>query len=184
MHACSLHHDNHSPWSPLNCQKTGSAPEPKTFKGRHAPAINRLNLSACTPTSSQTAVRLNTTSPCRLSWTLAAQSLPYLQALRRRTRFWTRLVVESELLDCESRTAAGSKHTGLQCTTIIPAKTLLCRSKCTTSISIQPNLMLYTYETAAICAFVSSMLGRILALKRTPFASTMALFLITSETST
>ena len=78
MHACSLHRGNHSPWSPLNCQKTDTAPEVTHWRSigsicRHA----GLKLVKRRPVHHHL-------RPYLQSWTLAAQSLPYLQASRRR----------------------------------------------------------------------------------------------------
>jgi hypothetical protein len=91
---CRLHLDNHSPWSPLNCQKTGAALEPKILQG--PPPLQRSIGSICIRASLSAVKRrpVHLAPQRRQSWTLAAQSLPYLQAPRRRTRFGTRLVVE------------------------------------------------------------------------------------------
>jgi len=131
MHACRLQLDNHSP---LNCQKR-AMPQSRRFRKGQQPHQRSIG-SICMRASLAAVKTAAGSPPCsqrRQSWTLAAQSLPYLQAPRRRTRFGTRLVVESELLDCESRPTGASKNTRPQGTTIILliSKTLLRRSKCT-----------------------------------------------------
>jgi hypothetical protein len=133
MHACSLHRGNHSPWSPLNCQKTDTAPEVTHWRSigsicRHA----GLKLVKRRPVHHHL-------RPYLQSWTLAAQSLPYLQASRRRNalRDTSRGRVRAQgLRKPHSPGASNIQDHRAQQQRQRKLYKVLCHSRCTASIGI------------------------------------------------
>ena len=110
--ACTMtitRHGRHS-----TAQKTDAAPERGLLQRTATP--QRSIGSICKPGISQTASGYYHLYKCRQSWTLAAQSLPYLQASRRRTRFGTtsrgRARASGLQRARQSRTTQPIKHTG------------------------------------------------------------------------